>query len=255
MSKIIFQPEGRQMEYCESKPGAKDGYICNLYNGCVMGCVVCKPHGIDTVAKVAPKDGFLERLDAEARAMECGNNPILLSFMCDPYQDLPDGHDITRQALEIFAKYGLNINIMTKGGSRVIRDMDIIMQNKWTVGTSLAFVNDRTRRQWEPCATHVKSRTRWIELAWKQGIPQWVSLEPVVNFSEAIELMCIYKGIVSDWIIGKRHGNIGGMSGRKWVAFCEMAMEVLKGNNYLIRPYIINEKGEKREVLHYHRGA
>jgi hypothetical protein len=112
---------------------------------------------------------------------------VLLCFTCDPYG--PGDTSVTREAIQILHRYGLGVEILTKGGMRAARDFDILLTNMDAFASTLTFYVDRDSLEWEPGAAMFEDRFRAIRLAHLRGIPTWVSLEPVIDPHQALMII------------------------------------------------------------------
>ena len=123
---IIYETKGMAKEYAPLG--------VNLYLGCTHGCTYCyAPKTLrrkrdDFKTKIQFRNKVLEKLakDAEALNEKGDKREILLSFETDIYQPLDEDKDITRQAIEILIKNNLKFTILTKGGTRAVRDFDLL---------------------------------------------------------------------------------------------------------------------------------
>jgi DNA repair photolyase len=202
---IIYQPKGAALEYSP--------LAANLWTTCSHGCKYCyapaclrKKPGEFFVEAPERKD-VLRTLEQDCKAMSGDPRPVLLCFVCDPYQPHDEEKAVTRQALEILEKYRMKAQVLTKGGTRAMRDFDIINRNGWKFGTTLSFVGDKNSG-WEPGAATPADRQHAIALAHNRGIYTWVSVEPVINPEEALFLNERNMGYVDFWKIGKlNHSN------------------------------------------------
>ncbi|MBW1788477.1 MAG: radical SAM protein [Deltaproteobacteria bacterium] len=199
---VVYEPRGRAREYSE--------LACNLYLGCTHGCRYCyapacmRTTGDEWHAKCKPRNDILRLLDKDARRLHGDQRFILFSFLSDPYQPLERTERLTRQALEIMAKHRLNNQVLTKGDADLIlEDMELMKLARTQLGVTLCFVDDDTRRQWEPRASTVDDRLTILKKAHKAGIFTWVSLEPVINPEQALEVIRLANPYVNFWKIGK----------------------------------------------------
>jgi DNA repair photolyase len=111
---------------------------------------------------------------------------------------------VTRQAIEVLMRHDLSFTILTKGGTRAVKDFDLLKSyDKARFGTSLVFTSQKDADEWEPGATPVNDRALAIEEANGCGIPTWVSLEPVIDPEQALTLIEHLHPIVDHWKIGK----------------------------------------------------
>ena len=189
--KVIYEPKGKAREYAE--------YATNPFTGCDHACAYCFAPGVLHRTKnefhqtVEPRKDFLKKLEADAAELErrCEKRDILLSFTCDIYSPGAQKYDTTTEALRILLEHGLNINILTKGGSRSLRDIEMLKKYKDQVryGVSLVFAYDSDAAKFEPGAAPTSDRVDALYEFSKAGFVTWVSLEPVWSAWNALELI------------------------------------------------------------------
>lgn len=199
---VVYEPKGRAREYAE--------LACNLYLGCTHGCSYCyAPACMHTTgekwhATAAPRKKVMELFEKDAWKLRGDQRRILFSFLSDPYQPLEREMRLTRQALGIVQKHGLNSQILTKGCIDLIQDdMEIMKKANTHLGVTLSFVNDEKRQAWEPNASSVNDRLEIIRDAHNAGIFTWVSLEPVIDPDEALAVIKKTHKYVKFWKVGK----------------------------------------------------
>lgn len=202
-SSVIYEPKGRAREYA--------ALACNLYQGCSHGCRYCyAPACLHTSreafhAATEPRPNILERLEAEAPKYAGSTEPVFLCFACDPYQPSELEHRVTRRALEILNSESIAWTVLTKGGQRATEDMHLFVDGwpKTSFGTSLCWVVDRDRRQWEPGAASVPDRLLAISDFHAAGIRTWLSIEPVIDPEQAVAVVSTSAAIVDEFRVGK----------------------------------------------------
>jgi len=231
---VIYEPKGRAREYSP--------LAVNLYTGCVHGCKYCYVPGVlrqfrpKFHTNVKPRKNILKKLESDCKKMEGDPRQILLCFTCDPYQPEDQVESITREALLILERHHMNVTVLTKGGRRAIRDFDILRQNEWSFGTSLSFSSNRFVREWEPePSANPLERIEIIRGAYESNIATWVSVEPVIYISEALEVMDTLKDIVNHWKIGKLNYFPDIERTIDWTFFLKSAERILQGRSYYIK--------------------
>ena len=186
---VIYEPRGRAREYAP--------LAVNLYNGCSHGCLYCYApsalrHKRDEFhSQAKPRNNILKMLEADCIKIKSGaqnGDRVLLCFTTDPYQPIEDEHQITRRAIQILHKYGFSVQILTKAGMRAARDFDLLAK-KDAFATTMTFLDDERSIKWEPQAALPGDRIKTIEKAKSMGIPTWVSLEPVIEPEQALEII------------------------------------------------------------------
>jgi DNA repair photolyase len=200
--KIIYEPTGKAREYAP--------LAVNLYSGCLHGCKYCfgpqalRKHKNAFSVDVHPKKHALERLQADASKLNGDDREILLSFVTDPYQPLEIQLEITRGAIRTLIENDLRFTILTKGGTRAVRDFDLLEgYDKGRFGSTIIFIDQDDADAWEPNAPSIQDRIRAIEIARASGIRTWVSLEPVIDPEQALQLIREIHPIVDHWKVGK----------------------------------------------------
>lgn len=189
---LIYEPKGRAREYAP--------LALNLYNGCAHGCTYCYAPSAcrktrDDFSKPRPRVDVIAKLERElARNFSllapATQTPVLLCFTTDPYQPLAAETNVTRRAIELLHEYGYPVHILTKGGMRAAEDFDLLGSNAGDAfATTLTFLHDADSEQWEPHAALPADRLRAIAAAHSRGITTWVSLEPVIDPEQSLEII------------------------------------------------------------------
>ena len=184
---VIYEPRGRAGEYAP--------LAVNLYRGCTHGCDYCfVPDstfmGKEEFRNATPRKDIIEKLakDAPKAADDGAKGNVLLCFTTDPYQPLDKIHGLTRQAIQILHDNDFNITILTKGGMRAERDFDLYQKGD-EFATTLTFMDDSKSLKWEPHAALPNERILMLKKAHIRGIRTWVSLEPVIEPAETLEII------------------------------------------------------------------
>lgn len=236
--KAIYEPKGRALEYSP--------LACDLYNGCIHGCKYCygASGSFDNDCKdLKPKPNILQRVRDCAKEMKGDPREILISFTSDPYFS-EEAAKMTRAALEIFEKYDLKAQVLTKGGMAVERDFDILARNKgWMFGSTIIFASEDLRLRWEPNAPSIENRMEAVKKAHDMGIYTWVSIEPVVDAEEALKVMDALRGHVDLWKIGKLNHFPEIEAKIDWKKYIRDTMVTLKGESIAWKKDLINEIG------------
>ncbi len=231
----IYEPSGRAHEYSH--------LALNLYKGCTHGCTYCYVPMIpprrtreEFHKDVHPRENILDKLETQCKKMKGDPRDILLCFTSDPYQPFPPNDDITRAALILLEKYEMKAQILTKGGLRAVRDFDILARNEWRFGTSLSFLNNvGLTKKYEPNAAPVASRRLAIYKANDMGIKTWVSVEPVINPTQALHVILELRDIIDYFKVGKINYNKELSDRVDWKRFLSDTVNLLLGKEYYIK--------------------
>jgi DNA repair photolyase len=197
---IIYEPTGPAREYSP--------LAVNVFKGCTHGCRYCYGpsatyrkredfHREDTL-----KENALKRLAKDAGKLRGDDRVVHFCFIGDLYNPSSDG--ISRDALQLMVDNNLRFTVLTKGGTRAVRDFDLMeVYGMCGFGTSLVFTNQEDADYWEPNAASVDDRIDAIEEAHSRGIKTWVSLEPVIDPKQALEVIERLHPVVDHWKVGK----------------------------------------------------
>ena len=242
---IIYTPGGAAREYAS--------HAANFYKGCAHGCKYCyapkatynKPEEFHDPEWITARD-VLGKFALDCAKMAEDQQPddrVLISFSCDPYQPLDDKLRYTRAALVMLAHYEIPATVLTKAGMKAARDFDVMMENLagTEFGTSLVWMDDEKRKLWEPCAAPVGKRIDAINKAKQAGLRTWVSLEPVIEPAQALEVIDKLHDIVDHWKVGKLNHNPEVEGHIDWHAFVN-GLQVLEAK-YDLDMYIKESLG------------
>ena len=190
--------------------------------------------------KPGSKKNALERFkkDAIKLGKDKDDREILLSFVTDPYQPLELTEMITRRAIEILIENGLRFTILTKGGTRAGRDFDLLQgYDKCSFGTSLVFESLLDAYHWEPRAPTPVDRLVAIQAAKRMSIKTWLSLEPVIDPAQALNLVRLFHDYIDHWKIGKINYVPEIEKAVDWIRFREEVAELLDkvGASYYLK--------------------
>jgi DNA repair photolyase len=229
---LIYEPKGRAREYA--------ALACNLYNGCDHRCSYCFAPGVlhktreqFDLPELRSGD-FLTKLEREAAALS-PSEPILLCFTCDPYQQLDVKEQVTRKAIRILHRHGHNVHILTKGGSRALRDLDLMTPDD-AFATTLTCLSKTTSAMWEPGAATPQDRIATIRKFHDRGVPTWVSLEPVISPIDVLEIIRRTHEFVDLFKVGKLNYHALAKT-IDWAAFAHDVVDLLESLDcrYLIK--------------------
>jgi len=131
-------------------------------------------------------------------------DPIFLCFLCDVYPANHDVHGLTRSILKIITDSGNAVNILTKGGTRAVKDFDLLVKDpRNKIGATLTFMDNDLSRKWEPKAALPDDRLQMLSRAKDAGISTWASIEPVISPKESLRAMYFAAPYVDEFKIGK----------------------------------------------------
>jgi len=228
---MIYEPKGRALEYSP--------LACNLAVGCVHKCEYCYGPG---AFRVAPADWPTPRYkknavaEFEKDAVKFAGDPrdILFSFASDPYMTEESAVTMA-QILPIAETNRLRVQVLTKNPARALEvSGDILARNGWKLGTTIIFLSEQLRAEWEPGAPSIDSRLGALARAEDLGIKTWVSIEPVVDVDEAIAAIKAVKPLADFIKVGKL--NHHALSKEiDWADFLCRAKDALGSHPHLIK--------------------
>jgi len=231
----IYEPKGKAKEYSP--------LACNLFAGCRHRCKYCYCPGILRKAldewgeNPQPRPGILDALEKDARrlgGMFPDKREVLFCFMSDPYQS-KEAAEVTRQALTICAKHHLKAQVLTKGGSLACQDFDIMQRHGYKFGTTLLFSEEASREEWEPGAASIEERIATVRAANGQGIYTWISVEPVIDPEQAVEVIIGLLPWVDFWKVGKINHNAAIEAAVDWPAFLRRVRRAIPAERLYIK--------------------
>ena len=224
---VIYQPSGKAREYSP--------LACNLYMGCTHMCKYCyAPHVIgkspaDYFAPPRPRDGILQKLQAQLE-----ENPprqqVMLSFVGDVYCQPFDGGKTTTAALELLLKHGVPVAILTKGGMRALRDVEVFQRfgQRIAIGATLTFWDEATSQQWESGAATPTQRLEALKALKYAGLATFASFEPVIDPAQSLEVL--KRSLEADCVDIYKVGKIDkGYEDTDWESFLGQVVQLVRG--------------------------
>ena len=222
------------------RPGGEYAELgLNLYGGCSHNCVYCynkredRPQGrYDRPTKKAS----LQNIQSDLMILQGAHDKRLvhISFVGDPYdmsrrdEDRSSGilkflggnscsDSYTRSAIKTFRSYDHPFQILTKGGMLAVKDFNLYGPDDW-FGVTLTFDNDADSKKWEPGAALPADRIAALKEAHDLGIQTWVSLEPVIDPAQTLNLIEMTYEFVDLFWVGKlnRHPNATWAPAPEW---------------------------------------
>ncbi len=165
----------------------------NPYRGCEHGCIYCYARptheylgfsaGRDFESKIMVKTNAPELLRAELESPRWQPQTLVLSGVTDPYQPIERKLRITRDCLEVLAKFRNPVAIITKN-RLVTRDVDILRElaacNAVAVNISVTSLDANLQRVLEPRTSSPQARLDAIRQLRSAGIPTGVMVAPII---------------------------------------------------------------------------
>lgn len=177
------------MHFIQAKSllSAKNGM--NIYRGCTHGCIYCDSRSLcnqmpHEFSDVAVKENAPSLLDA---ALSRKRRKCMIGFgsMSDPYIPAESSLRLTRQCLEIIARRGFGVSLITKS-DLVLRDIDLLKEiqerAKAVVSVTMTTADDTLCRKIEPHVCPTSRRAEVLCALRDAGIPTVVWLCPILPY-------------------------------------------------------------------------
>ena len=229
----IYAPRGQAGEYAP--------LAANPYRFCGIGCAYCYCPKVLRVTReqfnsgAIPRPNVLDLLAKDAwKYRACGiTEQVMFSFTTDVYN--PHDTSITRRSLEIIQEHGLGVCVLTKGGSRALRDIDLFRTDRDAFASTLTTLDDAFSRKWEPAAALPEDRIKTLRQFHQRGIFTWVSLEPTLDCESSLAIIESTHGFVDLYKIG-RANYLPMTSNTDWESYTHRIIEVV--NRLGVKHYI-----------------
>jgi DNA repair photolyase len=165
----------------------------NPYRGCEHGCIYCYARpthcylghsaGLDFETILYAKSDAAALLEQELANPRYTPQTIALGASTDPYQPIERERKITRSILEVLARTGHPVGIVTKS-ALVARDIDVLApmaaRGLAKVAISVTTLDRHVARAMEPRAATPSRRLEAIRQLTAAGIPVTVMVAPVI---------------------------------------------------------------------------
>ena len=196
---IIYKPKGAAGEYAV--------YAANFFNGCSNGCKYCyNKRGLTKnvcgrdkpVMKKGYKDEddlfehFCEEVNQNWR--ELAEHELFLSFTTDPW--LPECKNLTKRAIEYCQKSKIHCYVLSKLRGDELSGIDG-SEGYIHIGVTLTGHDEM-----EPNADSNYERMKYLQEMHERGFDTFVSLEPIIDFDSAKEMVWQCCDIVNEIRIG-----------------------------------------------------
>lgn len=181
-------------------------------------------HNNDFYKKQSIRENVIEQLRKQAPKFARTDERVLLCFLTDPYQLLDEVTQLTREVIKILREFDIPFQVLTKGGMYAARDFDLYRRCD-AFGSTLTFLDEKQSKLNEPNAALPADRIEAIKEARGKGIETWVSLEPVIDDKQSLEIIRQTHEFVDLFRIGKmnhRHVDID------WQKFGKQAIELCR---------------------------
>lgn len=225
---LIYVPKGKAREYSP--------YALNIYLNCTHHCKYCYAPRCrwqaeeEYFSKPYPRSRIVRNLESELQKNHAPKEQVLLSFIGDVYCETHDDNKATRECLEILLDHRVPVAILTKGGERCLKDIDIFKKfgAHIQIGTTLTFDNDADSLEWERGAALPSERLEVLKILHDAGIRTFASFEPVIKPEQSLALMNAGLGCIDTYKVGKLNNYKGLDKNIEWGLFLERSIKLLR---------------------------
>ncbi len=161
----------------------------NLYHGCTHGCIYC-----DSRSKCYEMKHDFEDIEVKSDAPAMLEAELLrkrkkgmigTGAMCDPYMQIEQTLKYTRRCLEVIARQGFGVSILTKS-DLILRDLDLLKkineQTRCVVQMTLTTYDETLCKMIEPNVCSTRRRFETLQILRSNGIPTVVWFTPLLPF-------------------------------------------------------------------------
>lgn len=162
-------------------------YTLNLYRGCQHQCIYCDSRSecyqIENFADILIKANAIELLEHELKSKRIIGT-IGTGSMNDPYMPLEEKVNLTGRALQVIARHGFPVHVLTKS-SLVTRDVDVLAEISRVfaaVSFTITTADDALGKKVEPGASLVSERLAAMRALAERGLVTGALMMPVLPF-------------------------------------------------------------------------
>lgn len=156
-------------------------YQMDTYIGCEHFCYYC--YGLNEAetnweSEILIHEDLTGQLARELFSLE--PQTIYIGMNSDPYQPVEAEYHQTRKAVELIGGMGFSVSILTKSGMAV-KDLDVLKKVPGvSMGISLAFQDETTRKLFEKKVPSNEERVTMLETMKKAGFKTYTLICPVI---------------------------------------------------------------------------
>lgn len=185
-----FDPWGDPLCTCPKK------YSFSPYTGCDHRCLYCYITSyIPRAFECRPKEELIKRVKRDLRRIN-KRRTISMTNSSDPYPPMEAKLKLTRSCLELFAREGCRVLVITKS-DLVAGDVDLLVQMPAAVSVTITTLDEKLSQRLEPNAPSPKRRLNAIRGLVNHGVPVAIRLDPIIPFLNDSELEDIIRAAAS----------------------------------------------------------
>jgi DNA repair photolyase len=176
----------------------------NPYRGCQHGCSFCYARSTHSFLGLETNDSFQKHILLKSNAAEALEQQlkkmtrtpkglssigrIAIGTATDPYQPIEGRMKLTRQCLEVLAKYQLPTTITTRS-PLILRDLDLLKEIPITsVNISVTTLDRKVWRNTEPATPFPMKRLETVQRLNEEGITTGIFMAPILpHLTDSLE--------------------------------------------------------------------
>jgi len=204
MSEKVYQSiHAKQVMNRVKEPRMPFDWSINPYRGCAHGCSFCYARPTHTFLGMTADDAFQHHILIKANAADALEQQLARMFRrhqgdvgeairqigmvalgtaTDPYQPVEGKAAITRQCLEVLARYRVPVSITTRS-PLILRDLDLLRE-LWVVSINISLntTDPVLSRRLEPAAPLPAKRLETVAQLAAHKLPAGVFMAPILPF-------------------------------------------------------------------------
>jgi DNA repair photolyase len=195
---VLYEPRGAAREYGELAVNLYSGGCPHKCRYCyVPGCLhksseqwIAEPCVLRPGVNIQLAEDLARWRWKNDRDGQISHPQVFMCFTGDPFPMGVD-HDTTLVAIEVCHQEGFGVRLLTKNGEGALAALPLL-DGRDAFGVTVVTSRKEQKDIWEPESPDIRARLVALTQARREGIPTWLSIEPVVHLDDA-------KEIIGDW--------------------------------------------------------
>ena len=165
-------------------------YVANPYSGCTHKCRYCYASFMERFT--GHDEAWGDFLDVKEYVSDklpknLNGKTILLSSVTDPYNPYEMKYHKSRRILELLSDSNAHIEILSKS-DLMLNDIDLLKHiPDLSIGISINTLDDKFRKDMEPCAPSIQRRLNALKTLHDNGIRTYLFISPIFPYITDIQ--------------------------------------------------------------------